>query len=122
MSKFHYFVSHGMGFAVGETLDEAMSKAFCTTYYGDMGKWQRNIQKEGRAGIPVFTCRVPLAADAPYEIEWFCPKVEGLTERKNMVVTYVTQKKVVWMRDPEDRVRELEHKLGGFEKEKHAYE
>lgn len=107
MNDFHYFVSHGLGWQVGATLEEAMQKAFCTSFYGDIRKWLLNCQKDGKAGIPVFSCRVPLKADASYKIDWFCPVVEGLTERKNLIVTYRTMKKVAWMHDPCDEIREL---------------
>lgn len=111
MTDFHYYVSHGLGWKTAPTLEEAIEGAFCTNAYGDMRGWLLNIQKDGKPGIPFFCCRVPLPTTESYSIEWFCPKVEGLTERKNMIVTYVTQKKVAWMRDPDDRIRELEHQI-----------
>lgn len=114
MKAFHYFVSHGMGWATGANLEEAMRKAFCTSYYGDMGKWLKNIQKQGEAGIPCFTCRVPLADDVNYSINFFVPQMpEGvkLEERQNRIVTWVTQKNLASMRDPNDRIRELEHEV-----------
>lgn len=116
MKDFHYFVSHGMGWATGETLDEAMKKAFCTSAFGDMRAWLRNVHKEGQCGIPAFTCRVPVASDANYSIEWFVPKVDGLTDRQNVIVTYVTGKMVNWLRDPEDEIRELKKKLENYNK------
>ena len=115
MKEFHWFVSHGMGFRCAATLEDAMEGAFCTSYFGDMGKWMRNIQKGGDAGIPAFACKVPGPIDSKYGIEWFVPQVEGLTERQNLIVTYVTKKKVVWMKDPMDKVRVLLSKIEELE-------
>lgn len=109
--NYHYYVSHGLGYKIAETLSEAMEGAFCTSAFGDMGAWLRNIQKDGGAGIPCFTCRVPLPMSSSYEIEWFVPQVEGLTERQNRIVTYVTKKKLAWMVDPADEIRQLQHEL-----------
>jgi hypothetical protein len=111
MSDYHYFVSHGLGWKTGATLEEAIKGAFCTSYYGDMRSWLNNIHKEGNPGIPFYCCRVPLAADANYSIQWFQPEVEGLTECQNRIVTYVTKKKVAHMRCPEDKIRKLQKQL-----------
>ena len=111
MKNFHYFVSHGMGWATGANLEEALHKAFCTSRFGDMRSWLRNIQKGGEAGIPCFTCRVPRSAESHYEIEWFVPQMpEGvkLEERQNRIVTWVTQKNLASMKDPADKIRALE--------------
>jgi hypothetical protein len=117
MSDFHYFVSHGLGWKTGATLEEAIEGAFCTSYYGNMRSWLNNTQKEGHPGIPFYCCRVPLAADEKYDIEWFQPKVKGLTECQNRIVTYVTQKKVAHMRDPHDEIRQLKAELENTKQE-----
>lgn len=120
MKDFHYFVSHGLGWKTGATLEEAIKGAFCTSWYGDMGKWLKNCQKAGSPGIPFYSCRVPLPADANYEIECFAPTVKGLTECGNKIVTYRTLKTVAWMVDPQDEIRRLNREIKNFEKEKVA--
>ena len=117
MSEFHYYVSHGLGWATGSTLKEAVKKAFCTSYYTDMRAWLRNCQKDGNPGISFWHCRVPLSADESYKIDFFTPQVEGLTECGNAYVTWlrVGKKEVAWYADPMDRVYKLE-------KEKEAWE
>ena len=113
MKEFHWFVSHGLGFKTGATLEEALDGAFCTSYFGDMKTWIRNIQKGGEAGIPCFCCKVLLPVDAKYSIEWFVPQLDAelMVERQNRIVTYVTLKKLASMRDPADKIRELNHQI-----------
>lgn len=115
MPQHHYFVSHGLGWATAATLEEAVEKAFCTNYYTDMGKWCRNTQKKGNPGIAAYACRVPLPEDAQYEINSFQPQVAGISECQNIIVTYVTTKKVAWMRDPQDEVRLLKDRIAELE-------
>ena len=49
-----------------------------------------------------------------YQIEWFAPKDVETDERMNLIVTYVTQKKVAWTRDPGDKIRELEQRIANL--------
>ena len=106
-NEFHYFASHAMGWVTAETEAAAIEKLLLNN---TDPSWARNCLKDGEP-LVLFVCRVPLAADAPYRIEWFCPKVEGLTETKNMLVTYLTKTKYAVMRDPRDTVTKLKRKL-----------
>lgn len=112
MKEFHWFVSHGMGWKCGATLQEAMEGAFCTSYFGDMKSWLRTIHRDGTgAGIPAFACRVLAPMDADYDIDYFVPVGVDRDECQNLLVTYVTQKHVTWIADPHDRIRQLEREL-----------
>jgi hypothetical protein len=57
----------------------------------------------------MFSCRVPLPDDAHYKIEWYKPAVDGITEGKNHLVTYLTKTKYAIHRDPNDRITQLRH-------------
>jgi hypothetical protein len=108
--EFHYYGTHGLGWATADTLDGAIRKAFQTSYFGDMRSWLLNCHKAGQAGIGFFTCRVPLPASAAYKIEYFMPLVEGLTERKNHILTYVTKKHIAYGDDLDDEITRLKHR------------
>lgn len=116
--NYHYFVSHGLGWATAPTLEEAIKKAFCTSYYGDMRKWLSNIHKDGGFGIGAYACRVLAPEDASYKIEWFAPRGVETDEQMNIYVTYVTQKKVAWCRNPDDKIRDLEREIDRLRDEK----
>jgi hypothetical protein len=106
----HYFVSHALGWATGEDLESTIEKLW-QGRHTDVKKWLTNAQKEGNPGINFFACKVPLPADADYKIEWYCPKVEGLTECGNHLLTYYTQKKIAHCPDRGDDVRKLQQQL-----------
>ena len=65
----------------------------------------RKDVKDGMAGINFFVCKVPLPLEAPYSIEWFAPKVEGLEEAENLILTYYTKKKIAYGKDYESLLR-----------------
>lgn len=109
-TQHHYFASHALGWATAPTLEEAIEKLWHGRYT-DVNKWLLNARKDGSVGLNFFCCRVPLPADANYSIEFYCPKVEGITETANYLLTYYTQKKVVWARDKGDEVRTLKREL-----------
>jgi hypothetical protein len=57
--------------------------------------------------LTFFVCRVPLAEEAHYQIEYYVPQVEGITECENRCVTYLTQTKFATMVDPHDKIKAL---------------
>lgn len=103
-TEFHYFASHAMGWVTAESEEAAIEKLLLTN---TDPSWARNCLKSGEP-LVFYTTRVPLASDAPYRIEWFAPQVEGCTEGKNHLVTYLTKKAYATMPDPRDAVRKLE--------------
>ena len=103
MSEYHYFANHAIGWATGDTEDEAIEKLLLTN---TDPKWNNNCLKDG-VFLTLFVCRVPLAETAQYSIEWYRPVVEGLTECKNYVVTYLTKTKYAVTRDLHDTIKTL---------------
>jgi len=117
MSDYHYFVSNALGWATAQTLEEAAEKLWHSFTGTDVRKWLKNCQKDGSFGVHFWGCRVPLSADADYRIEYYAPKVAGLTETGNYILTYYTRKKIAWAPDPVDQVRRLERKFADLEEE-----
>ncbi len=106
-AQHHYFASNALGWATAETQEEAIEKLWHARHT-DVRKWLANAHKAGDLGLVFFVCRVPLPADADYRIEWYAPQVEGLTETGNYLLTYYSQKKIAYARDPQDTIRKLE--------------
>lgn len=109
----HWFANHGLGWAVSEeSREDAIEKLLLSI--NTPTDWHRNCQKGGSM-ITVYSCWVPLPKDSAYRIEWFVPKVDGVRDGANHMVTYLTQKKCAYMRDPSDlegqRRREAEKEL-----------
>jgi hypothetical protein len=111
--NYHYFANHALGWVTADSEEAAIKRLLLEN---TDPAWVRNCLKAGEP-LVLFVCRVPLPADAPYRIEWFAPKVEGLTEGKNFLVTYLTKTKYAVMRDPNDEIRKLEHELEELKKE-----
>jgi len=106
-AEHHYFATHAMGWSTAATEDEAIERLMLKN---TDPSWVRNCLKDG-APLVFFVCRVPLAETANYKIEWFMPKVDGLTEQKNMLVTYLTKKAYAVMRDPQDEIKRLKDEM-----------
>ena len=108
----HYFATNAMGWATAETREEAQTKLMQDTD----PTWVRNCLKSGNL-LTVFSCKVPLPADASYKIDWYVPQVDGVSDGQNHFVTYLTKTKHALMRDPSDalklRIKELEADLEG---------
>ncbi len=109
-TQHHYFASHAIGWVTADTEAEAVEKLLLKNT--DPG-WCRNCLKDGTF-IIMFVCRVPLPADAPYKINWYQPVVDGITEGKNLIVTYLTKTKYATARDPNDEIRVLEHRIDKY--------
>jgi hypothetical protein len=93
----HYFANHALGWAVGDTREEAVENLANQHHYFSMGKWLRNVHKAGEPGIYIWSCKVNAAKDAPYKIEWFMPVGVDIEDGREHFVTYSTAKKVaVW--------------------------
>lgn len=119
----HYFATHAMGWATALTREEAQQKLMQDTD----PTWVRNCLRSGNL-LTVFSCKVPLPEGAPYKIDWYVPKVDGVSasirrpsqrclrlDGQNHFVTYLTKTKHALMRDPSDeltlRIKELEESL-----------
>lgn len=107
----HYFATNALGWATAPTLEEAIEKLWRSYTSGDTRKWLANSHKEGNFGITFWTCRVPVAADQEYRIEFYAPKVDGLTESTHWFLTYYSKNKIAYSRDPEDTIRHLQKQL-----------
>lgn len=106
-NEFHYFANHAVGWVTADTEDEAVEKLLLTN---TDPAWCRNCLKDG-AFIIVFVCRVPLASTAPYKIEWYRPVVDGITESKNLIVTYLTKTKYATAPDLNDKIGVLKNRV-----------
>ena len=107
----HYYATHAMGWVTAETKDAAIEKLMLQN---TDSKWVNNCLKDG-SPLTFFVCRVPLAEEAHYQIEWYVPQVDGLTETENRLVTYLTKTKYATCRDPADEIKKLNRQLAEFE-------
>lgn len=93
----HYFASHALGWATGDTRVEAVEKLAKMPGMG-MKSWILNAHKEGSPGVYIWSCEVDAPIDEPYKIEWFKPVQEGnplLThDGREHFVTYLSAKAV----------------------------
>jgi hypothetical protein len=106
----HYFASNGLGWATAPTKEEAIEKLWHARHT-DVRKWLNNCHKEGSFGVAFWVCRVPLAEDSSYRIELYAPKVPGCTEQANMFLTYYSQKKIAYAKNPDDEIRRLKYEV-----------
>ena len=96
MKNHHYFASHGLGYAVGATREEAVENVI-DGFRADLKGWVRNTQKAGEPGVYVWSVKVMGSADKNYKIEWFQPVGVRTYGGREHYVTYVTNKKhAVW--------------------------
>ncbi len=109
-NEFHYFANHAIGWVTADTEDEAVEKLLLQN---TDPSWARNCLKAGEF-IIVFVCRVPLASTAPYKIEWYRPVVDGITESKNLIVTYLTKAKYATAPDPNDKIDVLKNQIDEY--------
>lgn len=77
----HYFGSTAYNWATGATRNEVLAKL---AKAAGAAAIRRNVEANG--GLYVWMCKVPLPIDAPYEIEFYAPKVEGLTEKQAYLI------------------------------------
>ncbi len=105
--EFHYFANHAIGWVTADTEAEAVEKLLLQN---TDPSWARNCLKAGTF-ITVFVCRVPLASTAPYKIEWYRPVVDGITESKNLIVTYLTKAKYATAPDLHDVIDVLKNRI-----------
>lgn len=106
----HYFASNGLGWATAPTMQEAIEKLWHSRHT-DVRKWLANCHKDGLPGINFYVCRVPLPADESYRIEYFAPKVPGLSEQANLLLTYYSKTKIAWAADKIDKIRALQAEI-----------
>lgn len=111
----HYFATWALGFVTADTEAEAIEK-LCRHWASDLKSTQLNINREGELGVTIWTCRVPLPSDQNYKIEWFIPAVDGLTEPRNHILTYVTKTAHAVKRDPADRIKMLRRELRALQR------
>ena len=103
----HYYASHAMGWATGATEQAAIDNLMLNN---TETSWVNNCLKAGEP-LVFFSCRVPVPKSTPYEIEWYVPKVAGLTECQNHLVLYKTKTKYAIMNDPRDVIKTLQREL-----------
>jgi hypothetical protein len=96
MEQQHYYATCAVGWATAETREEALRK-LVNSCSPEIRRATKRLQKEGKPGFYLWSCCVPLPADAHYKIEWYKPVVEGLTETSEHYVTYCTTKEqAIW--------------------------
>jgi len=98
----HWFANHGLGWSVSEvSREDAIEKLLLSV--NTPKDWHRNCLKDGGV-LSVYSCYVPVDIKTAYKIEWFTPVVDGVRDGANHMVTYLTQKKCAYMRDPSDLI------------------
>lgn len=74
-----YFGSTAYNWATGATRNEVIAK-LAKAAGADIIR--RNVKANG--GLYVWLCKVPI--DGPFDIEFYMPKVEGLTEKQAYLI------------------------------------
>jgi hypothetical protein len=90
MSQHHYFASHGLGWASGETRDEAVTKVI-GAFRQDIKGAIRNCHKAGEPGWYVWSVRVEGPSTLEYGIEWYRPVGVPILAPREHHITYVTK-------------------------------
>ena len=108
-NNFHYFATHGLGFAMADTREAAIEK-LVDGFRHDLKPWLLNAHKNGDPGIYIWTIKVNLPLEAPYKIEWFAPKGVETEEPLEHYLTYLAAKKFAIYNKP------LAETLAGKEK------
>lgn len=107
----HYFATHALGWETGATLEEAIEKLLLRN---TDPTWVRNCLKDGVL-LPIFTCKVHEQAEKAYKINWFQPVGVETSEKKNVLVTYLTKKAYAYCDDPGDDIQRLTARIKELE-------
>lgn len=91
----HYFASDCLGWAVGATRDEAVSK-LAFGHRTEIKPAIANAHKAGEPGWYVWSCRVAGDTTVAYAIEWFKPHGVEISDAAEHFVTHITQKKLAY--------------------------
>jgi hypothetical protein len=89
----HYFASHALGWATGDTRVEAVEKLAKMPGMG-LKSWILNAHKEGSPGVYIWSCKVNAPSDEPYKIECFKPVGVEIEDGHEHFVTYLSAKAV----------------------------
>jgi len=95
MQDFHYYATCALGWALGDTRDEAITR-LVERFRSDFKAMTAGQHKQGEPGAYVWSCRVNAPRDASYRIEFYTPKGVETFEHMESFVTYVTQKNVAY--------------------------
>ena len=87
----HFFASFGMGWAIGDTQEEAVEKLI-NRFRREFKKIVAGQHKAGEPGAYVWTCRVEAPRSAEYKINFFAPQGVEVTNTHECFVTYVSAK------------------------------
>ena len=93
MSKTHFFASCALGWARGETRDEAVEK-LVRSFRKDFKSSVAAMHKSGVPGTYVWSCKVIAPIDARYSINHYAPHGPDTADGCHHHVTYVTDKLV----------------------------
>ena len=108
-SKHHYFASFALGWATAQTRKEAIEK-LSNMFRSDMKAITQNIQKDGKPGAYLWSCKVNAPENTKYEINYFAPKGVEIDQGMHHHITYITAKKMAYTSETE---------LATYSKEEH---
>lgn len=91
----HYFASHGLGWAVAETREEAVTKAIRSCSSVIKGALL-NAHKAGEPGWYVWSTRVELPVTAAYTINFFQPVKVPQSNPRQHFVTYISKREIAF--------------------------
>lgn len=90
-NNFHYFATHGLGYAKADTREAAIEK-LVDGFRHDLKPWLLNSHKAGDPGVYIWTAKVNVPLDEGYTIEWFAPKGVDVEETLEHYLTYLSAK------------------------------
>ena len=90
-NNFHYFATHGLGYAKADTREAAIEK-LVDGFRRDLKPWLLNSHKAGDPGVYIWTVKVNLPLDENYKIEWFAPKGVDVQFPEEHYLTYISAK------------------------------
>ena len=95
----HYYACMGFGWNTAKTRREAVN-GLIRMFRHEFKRIAANQIKDNQPGAYIWSCEVPLPADAEYKINYYKPEVEGLADSQEHYVTRVTQKEANWFTVP----------------------
>ena len=97
----HYFASSALGWATGDTREEAVRKCIRHSGTSTVKKITAGLHKQGKEGFYVWSCRVDVPSDTNYRIEWYSPQGVPKSEGYNHAVTHITAKELAYTSTPQ---------------------
>lgn len=95
MSDTHFYATCWLGWARGETCDDAIKK-LVNNFRTTIKQGVTNAHKNGEAGFYVWSCKVLAPIDESYSIDNFAPQGVEIQNGTHHHITYVTAKKVAY--------------------------